>query len=47
MLRQPQHAARRCPDCEAVLSNVQGVDACPDCEWIDESTSETVRRESR
>lgn len=47
MLRQPQHAARRCPNCEATLSNVQGVDACPDCEWIDEPFGEGERRAHR
>lgn len=35
MLRAPQHAARHCPHCEVTLSNVQGVDVCPDCDWVD------------
>ncbi|WP_255170369.1 hypothetical protein [Natrononativus amylolyticus] len=33
MLRQPQHPERRCPNCRETLSNVQGVDACPECAW--------------
>ncbi|MGQ3411683.1 hypothetical protein [Natrinema versiforme] len=35
MLRAPQYAARQCPHCAATLSNVQGVDACPACQWVD------------
>ena len=38
MLRPPQHASRPCPNCEATLSNVQGVAACPECAWIDRRT---------
>ncbi|ELZ11887.1 hypothetical protein NP511_08265 [Natrinema thermotolerans] len=34
MLRVPQHAIRRCPQCGLPLANVQGIDACPDCQWI-------------
>ncbi|GEM_PF-1318306 len=34
MLEAHQHAARRCPNCASTLSNVQGVDTCPDCLWI-------------
>ncbi len=33
MLRQPHHASRRCPRCDTTLTNVQGIDACPDCQW--------------
>ncbi|SFS67353.1 hypothetical protein SAMN04488556_2032 [Halostagnicola kamekurae] len=33
MLRPPQHAPERCPLCRSTLSNVQGLSACPDCEW--------------
>ncbi|SEW21391.1 hypothetical protein [Natrinema salifodinae] len=36
MLRAPQYAARRCPRCDVTLSNVQGVAACPECDWVDE-----------
>ncbi|WP_268892309.1 hypothetical protein [Natronorubrum halalkaliphilum] len=35
MLEPQHHAARHCPDCAATLSNVQGVDACPECNWVD------------
>ncbi|MFC4544018.1 hypothetical protein ACFO5R_18985 [Halosolutus amylolyticus] len=36
MLEPPHHAARRCPDCAATLSNVQGLAACSDCDWVDD-----------
>ncbi|WP_268258143.1 hypothetical protein [Halopiger djelfimassiliensis] len=36
MMRRPtHHAARQCPRCDATLSNVQGLDTCPACNWID------------
>ncbi|WP_275039559.1 hypothetical protein [Natrinema versiforme] len=35
MLRAPQYAARQCPRCAVTLSNVQGVVACPACQWVD------------
>ncbi|WP_275086377.1 hypothetical protein [Natronorubrum halophilum] len=35
MLESPYHAARHCPDCSTTLSNVQGVAACPECNWVD------------
>lgn len=35
MLEQPHHAARQCPSCDTTLSNVQGVDVCPNCRWTD------------
>ncbi|WP_277410060.1 MULTISPECIES: hypothetical protein [Natrinema] len=35
MLRAPQHAASQCPRCTVTLSNVQGVAACPECNWVD------------
>ena len=35
MLETPHHAARRCPHCETALSIVHGVDACPECQWVD------------
>ena len=35
MLRQRQFGSKRCPHCGATASNVQGVDACPECPWID------------
>lgn len=24
---------RSCPNCDAALANVQGIDACVDCHW--------------
>ena len=30
-----QQLARRCPECDEPVANVQGVDACPECEWSD------------
>jgi uncharacterized Zn finger protein (UPF0148 family) len=27
--------ASACPECDAPVANVQGVEACPDCEWDD------------
>ena len=35
MLEAPRYAAVRCPDCETALSNVQGVAACPDCDYVE------------
>ncbi|WIV68139.1 hypothetical protein [Natrialbaceae archaeon AArc-T1-2] len=35
MLRAPQHTTRRCPRCDATRTIVQGIDACPDCDWLD------------
>ncbi|WP_284145138.1 hypothetical protein [Haloterrigena alkaliphila] len=35
MLESPFHGARNCPRCAATLSNVQGVEACPQCNWVD------------
>ncbi|ELZ15170.1 hypothetical protein C477_18320 [Haloterrigena salina JCM 13891] len=35
MLETPHYAARHCPHCATTLSNVQGVAACPECQWID------------
>ncbi|WP_267640681.1 hypothetical protein [Haloarchaeobius amylolyticus] len=36
MLEQTQHGdTRRCPECEEETVNVQGVDACPQCAWVD------------
>ncbi|WP_290813932.1 hypothetical protein [Halovivax sp.] len=35
MLEPPKYAAVRCPHCRASLSNVQGVAACPDCEYVE------------
>ncbi|ELY78002.1 hypothetical protein C486_14062 [Natrinema gari JCM 14663] len=35
MLRAPQYASSRCPRCDVTLSNVQGVVACPACNWVD------------
>ncbi|EMA32148.1 hypothetical protein SAMN05444422_101232 [Halobiforma haloterrestris] len=35
MLEHAHHAARQCPRCGTTLSNVQGVDACPECRWTD------------
>lgn len=26
---------RRCPECDGALVNVQGIDACHDCAWVD------------
>ncbi|WP_265110077.1 hypothetical protein [Halosolutus halophilus] len=40
MLEPSYHAARQCPECAATLSNVQGVDTCPDCNWIDDRRAE-------
>ncbi|SDQ26989.1 hypothetical protein [Natronobacterium texcoconense] len=38
MLQSPHHGTRHCPRCETTLSNVQGVDTCPECRWIDGRT---------
>jgi hypothetical protein len=36
MLEQVQHGrTKECPKCETATVNVQGVDACPRCAWID------------
>ncbi|SIR69232.1 hypothetical protein [Natronorubrum daqingense] len=35
MLETPYYPSRQCPQCSSTLSNVQGVAACPECEWID------------
>ena len=34
MLEPQQYPARQCPECASTLSNVQGIDTCPDCQWI-------------
>ena len=39
MLEAPRYAAVRCPDCETALSNVQGVAACPDCDYVEPADS--------
>ncbi|WP_440770100.1 hypothetical protein [Natronorubrum sp. DTA28] len=41
MLEAPYHAARHCPECASRLSNVQGVDACSECDWVDTDRSTT------
>ncbi|WP_246998453.1 hypothetical protein [Halosolutus gelatinilyticus] len=45
MLELPHHAARRCPDCGAALSNVQGLDTCAKCTWIDDRFASVDRYE--
>ncbi|WP_255193324.1 hypothetical protein [Natronobeatus ordinarius] len=41
MLRPPQYASRSCPNCDSTLSNVQGVDTCSECAWIDRGGDST------
>jgi len=37
MLEQVKRGrTRQCPECETATVNVQGVDACPRCAWVDE-----------
>ncbi len=33
MDRTGNRARRSCPECDATVANVQGVDACPECRW--------------
>jgi transposase len=28
------HGSQECPQCESTLSNVQGIETCPDCGWL-------------
>ena len=44
MLEVPHHATQHCPECTTTLSNVQGVEACPTCGWVDaDRRSQSVR----
>jgi len=33
--RAPEPTADDCPNCETTLTNVQGIEACPDCRFTD------------
>jgi uncharacterized Zn finger protein (UPF0148 family) len=33
--RVVEPAASTCPECQAPVANVQGVESCPDCEWAE------------
>jgi uncharacterized Zn finger protein (UPF0148 family) len=33
--RVVEQPTNTCPECEAPVANVQGVESCPDCEWDD------------
>lgn len=35
MIRPTRQARRSCPECDATVANVQGVDACSECRWRD------------
>ncbi|WP_247731786.1 hypothetical protein [Halovivax limisalsi] len=45
MLEPRTVGASRCPSCDVALSNVQGLDTCPTCEWVrDRSNRPTSNR---